>query len=130
MTNPEDVKSLIESAGGKVESAMLFSDGHGCMTASFPLPANHWLTKDGYNDPPMPLKCGTEQSIVVAGEPWDRNRLADAVRAAGRYAVRASTMNGKEEDFDPDAMVQNFVTGLLGYYTPNALSSLDAVARD
>lgn len=41
MTNPDDVKNLIESAGGRVESAMLLPDGHGCMTASFPLPADH-----------------------------------------------------------------------------------------
>ncbi len=129
MPNPNDVKAMIEAAGGKVDdgSLVLIPDGdgfHGCMTASFPLPKDHWLTADGHNDPPMGLKCGTAESIVIHGQHWNRSQLCDAVKAAAKYAVRASTMNGKEEDFDPDAMVQNFVTGLLGYYTPNGLSSL------
>ena len=42
--------------------------------------------------------------------------LVKAVKEGARYAIRASTMNGKTEDFDPDAMVQNIVVGLLGYY--------------
>lgn len=46
-----------------------------------------------------------------------RNELADQICAAARHAIRASTMNGTEKDFDPDAMVQNIVVGLLGYWT-------------
>ena len=129
MPNPDDVKAMIESAGGTVDpnSLLLIPDGdgvHGCFTASFPLPKDHWLTAEGFNEPPMGLRCGTAESIVIHGQHWNRNQLADAVKAAGRYAVRASTMNGKDDDFDPDAMVQNFICGLLGYYTPNGLSSL------
>ena len=48
--------------------------------------------------------------------------MADRVRAAGKYAVRCATMNGKEMDFDPDALLQNLVTGFLGYHTENGLS--------
>lgn len=112
------VEKLITEAGGKVESAGALPDGSGFMTASFPLPKDHWLTADGYNVPPMPFRCGTDN-------PRHRE-LCEAIRAAGRYAVRASTMNGREIDFDPDAMLQNFIVGLLGYHTADGTSS-DAI---
>ena len=44
------------------------------------------------------------------------------IREAARYAVKGATMNGEAMDFDPDAMVQNFIVGMLGYHTPDALS--------
>lgn len=34
-----------------------------------------------------------------------RQQFAEAIRNAGRYAVRTATMNGKEQDFDPDALL-------------------------
>ena len=75
---------------------------------------DHWSTAEGVNVPPMPRRMGTDDP--------GRNIQADMIRAAARYAVRASTMNGKES-FDPDALVQNFVVGLLGYWTPDGLSA-------
>jgi hypothetical protein len=112
------VADLIEGAGGKIDEASVMDlpDGSGCFVASFPLPANHWLTQPGYNEPPMPMRVGTEDPR--------REELAEQIRAATRYAVRASTMNGAEMDFDPDAMVQNMVVGLLGYWTEDGLSKL------
>lgn len=83
-------------------------DGSGAFIASFPLPNTHWIYTDGPNEPPMPMRVGVGPK---------RNELADQIRAAARFAVRASTMNGKEMDFDPDAMVQNLIVGLLGYWT-------------
>ncbi len=29
-----------------------------------------------------------------------------------------ATMKGKEQDFDPDALIQNLIVGMLGYHTP------------
>jgi len=81
-------------------------DGSGACVASFPLPKDHWLYAEGYNEPPMPQRVGVGSK---------RNELADQIQAATRYAIRASTMNGKETNFDPDAMVQNMIFGLLGY---------------
>lgn len=104
----EHVKQLADILGGKVESMGIAPDGSGFATVSFPLPKDHWLTKEGYNEPPAPWKIGL-------GE--ERNKMADHIRLVAKYAVRASTMNGKFEDFDPDAMVQNFVVGMLGYWT-------------
>lgn len=83
-------------------------DGSAFFTASFPLPRDHWLYAQERSEPPMPWRVGLGAK---------RNELADQVRAAARYAIRASTMNGRDPDFDPDALVQNMVVGLLGYWT-------------
>lgn len=93
------------------DKTTILPDGSAFFTASFPLPSDHWLYADGHEQPPMGLKVGTDDPT--------RQILVEHVRAAARYAVRASTMNGKEPDFDPDAVVQNMVVGLLGYFTPD-----------
>lgn len=83
-------------------------DGSAAAVLSLPLPKTHWIYAEHENEPPSPLRVGLGD---------ERTRLIAAVREAARYAIRSSTMNGKETDFDPDAMVQNFVIGLLGYHT-------------
>jgi hypothetical protein len=83
-------------------------DGSGAFVASWPLPKTHWLYAEGQDEPPMPMRTGLGA---------ERSALADQIRAAARYAVRGATMNGRETDFDPDALVQNMVVGLLGYWT-------------
>jgi hypothetical protein len=50
-----------------------------------------------------------------------RDQTALNIRDAARYAIRASTMNGKETNFDPDALVQNLIVGFLGYWTQDGL---------
>lgn len=118
MTNPTEVQNMIESAGGKVTDGAVFPDGHAFMTASFPLPKEHWIYKveaDGFAAaPPMPFRMGESDPR--------RQAFENMVRAAAEYAVKASTRNGKDEDFDPDAMVQNMVVGMLGYHTADGLS--------
>ncbi len=118
MTNPNDVKNMIEGAGGKVTGGEVFEDGHAFMIASFPLGPDHWIyqtDKDGFTPPPpMPFRMGSQDPR--------RQTFNDMIRAAARYAVKASTRNGKDEDFDPDAMVQNMVVGMLGYHTDDGLS--------
>lgn len=108
------VQALIEEAGGQVKEIASLPDGSGFAVGSFPLPTGHWLTAEGKNVPPMPLR-------MAAGPA--RNNMASIIRLAAQYAVRASTMNGAEEDFDPDAMVQNMVVGLIGYWTEDGTSS-------
>lgn len=112
----QHVHDLAEMLGGRVESMERLPDGSGAATVSYPLPKDHWLTRpsEAYEAPPMGLRLGTASPLHEV--------LVREVRAAARYAVRASTMNGTEEDFDPDALVQNFVVGLLGYHTPDGLS--------
>ena len=82
---------------------------------SMPLPKDHWLTEDGYNVPPMGLRMGTDNP--------ERRAMNAKVRAAAKYAVRCATMNGKVIDFDPDALCQSMIVGLLGYHTPDGLNS-------
>lgn len=119
MTNPKEVKEMIEGAGGTVDSMTLFDDGHGNATASFSLPEDHWLYADDgeYEPPPMPMRMGTDSPNYSV--------LRSMVIDAARYAIRASTMKGKEEDFDPDALVQNMHIGLFGYHTPDGTSGQD-----
>jgi hypothetical protein len=136
--NPEEVKDMIEQSGGKIDGGGLLPDGSGFLTASFPLPKDHWIYGDkeaegdtGYEAPPMVLRIGTEEVFTGNGlfltagiqNPVNREGLESIIRRAGKYAVRSATMKGKEMDFDPDALLQNLVTGFLGYNTADGLSS-------
>ncbi len=113
---PEHVKELVNSIDGKIESSGVLPDGSGFCTASFPLPEDHWLLAEGINEPPAPMRMGCDDP--------ERKIWEERLMAAGRYAVRASTMNGKDDDFDPDAMVRNMIIGMLGYYTPDGYSHI------
>ena len=99
----------------KVEEAGVLPDGEGFAVLTMPLPADHWLTADGSDDPPMPFRIGVSP---------EREALVEAARAAARYAIRVSTDCGKILDFDPDAMVTNVIVGLFGYWTPDGLSHI------
>lgn len=102
----EDTRTgKIEEVGGPLP------DGSGFAVASFPLPKDHWLYAEGHDDPPMPFKRGTDDP--------ERKDWEEKIRAAGKYAIRGATSNGKLEDFDPDALLQNLVVGMLGYHTPD-----------
>jgi hypothetical protein len=125
---PQEVASLAAALGAQVEDVSpQLPDGSGFAVLSMPLPENHWLTAEPvttyYEEPPMPWRVGVGEGRW--GIP--RASLADDVRVASRWAIRASTMNGKENDFDPDAMVQNMIVALLGYFTPDGLSHLDEI---
>jgi len=93
-------------------------DGSGFFTASFALPKDHWIYKtdaDGFTPPPpMPFRMGMDHPM--------REEIRERIIAAAQYAVRASTRCGKETDFDPDAMVQNMIIGMIGYFTSDGLS--------
>jgi hypothetical protein len=114
-----EVHSMIEAAGGKVDpgSTMQLPDGSGCFTASFPLPRDHWLYEPT-GEPPAPWRIG--DSIR-------RGELADEIKMGARYAVKASTMSGLDDDYDPDALVQNMIVGLLGYWTHDGHTHADDI---
>lgn len=96
------------------DSVTILPDGSAFMTSSLPLPKDHWLFVQEFSVSPMPMRCGTSSP--------ERVKLISYIRAAAKYAVRASTNNGKEIDFDPDAMVQNMIVGMLGYFTEDGVS--------
>lgn len=91
-------------------------DGTVLSIMSGPLPKGHWIYEEA-DEPPMPFKMGTDDPR--------REEWTEKIRAAGRYAVRGATMSGKESDFDPDALLQNLIVGMLGYNTPDGDSHLD-----
>lgn len=116
MNEVNKIIEMIEGVGGTVTEIAKLPDDSGFMLASFPLPKDHWLTaapKNGYDTPPMPFRIGVGEK---------RTKFAEALKLAGRYAIRAATWNGKEMDFDPDALLQNLAVGMLGYWTEDGLS--------
>lgn len=119
MNGFDAVKEIAKMTDGTINEVGILPDGSGFATMSMPLPKDHWLTKDpdGFNVPPMPMRMGKDNPI--------REVLAKALKDAGRYAVRCATMNGKDNDFDPDALIQNLIVGFFGYHTEDALSDDD-----
>ena len=109
-----DIKKLATSPasapeGFTMSEPTILPDGSGFGTMSYPLPKDHWIYKereyeDGAiepNDLPAPILTHSFRRQVIA---------------AIRYAVRSATNCGKEDDFDPDALVQNAVYALCGPY--------------
>ena len=121
-TRKELVAALVDSIRRGSKSTlhkMVDENGkvvHSFATMDFPLPKTHWIYQtdaDGFaGPPPMGLRTGCG--------PW-RSVLKERLLEAAKYAVRASTGCGKDEDFDPDAMVCNFLVGALGYHTETGL---------
>jgi hypothetical protein len=66
---------------------------HACATASFPLPADHWI----YAEPVQPAAISDTQSELS-------RELRLKVRDALKYTIQVCTSRGKDMDFDPDAM--------------------------
>jgi hypothetical protein len=93
----------------KIENLIKTPDGFAGVV-SIPLPKSHWIYQE-HGEPPAPLKTDSIE---------DRMQLEAKIKEAVKYAVQASTMSGKDMDFDPDAMVQNFMVALFGYYPLNA----------
>lgn len=132
------IEAIADAAGGTVKEVVILPDGSGAGTVSFPLPKDHWLYRPStFNVPPMPFRLGTDEVFffgvtkklppeggTLAGElrPIDKRAFERAIRAAGKYAVRCATMNGTDPDFDPDALLQNLVVGMLGYWTANGFT--------
>lgn len=119
------VQMIAAAVGGRVDSfTPNLGDGSGCATVSYPLPAHHWLYAklpgDEYEAPPMPFRMGARDPLYRTAH--------EAARAAAKYAIRSATDCGREPDYDPDALVQNFLVGLFGYHTADGLSA-DAFAN-
>jgi len=102
------LEDMASALNGSVTEATRLPDGSGFAVMSLPLRKDHWIYADRVDDPPAPMRIGRGA---------ERDRLAAQIREAARYAVRGATMNGSEMDFDPDALVQNMIVGMLGYWT-------------
>ena len=87
-------------------------DGSAFGVMSFPLPADHWLYREReYATPESTETVDLPRPFV----PRTVENL-ELIRLAAQWAIRAATNCGKENDFDPDAMVQCFVYATLGPY--------------
>jgi hypothetical protein len=109
------IEDIAAALNGSVTETTRLPDGSGFAVMSYPLPAKHWLFAAHENRTPAPMRIGIGP---------ERDKLAKQIRAAARYAIRVSTGDGQEMDFDPDALVQNMVIGLLGYWTEDGRSGL------
>lgn len=96
----------------------ILPDGSAFGVMSFPLPQDHWLYAP-------PCQAWDEKRDTAADTPHPilTHEQRDAVIAAVRYAIRGATMCGKEQDFDPDALVQNAVYALCGPYARTVTAS-------
>jgi len=141
-----------QATGGTVTEHRITNEAgevvHAFATMSMPLPKTHWIyQKDdipaGFqtNVPPMPFRMPGKSvvylsldaegigALIKSGQQrlpsikLNRRQFEKAIRAAGKYAVRCATMNGTEMDFDPDALLQNLVVGMLGYWTETGLTT-------
>jgi hypothetical protein len=91
------------------DKVTVLPDGSAFFCGSFPLPEDHWLyaPQCAEWDSARDTRADTPQPIMT-------NSHRAAVTAAMRWAIRSATMNGKEKDFDPDALAQNAVYALCG----------------
>lgn len=115
----EILSGVAKRGGGEIKEVGLMP-GHGFAVLSMPLRKDHWIYAEdaGSESPPMPMRMGTDDPR--------REGMVENIKEVARYAIRASTGNGKDMDFDPDAMATNFVIGMLGYYTPSGLRSFSS----
>ena len=99
--------------GMELSAPTILPDGSGFGILSLPLPKDHWLYAEReYEEGALEPKDLPAPILTHAL----RQQVIDAIR----YAVRASTNCGKEDDFDPDALVQNAVYALCGQYSAAA----------
>ncbi|QVD49305.1 hypothetical protein LUCX_235 [Xanthomonas phage vB_XciM_LucasX] len=110
---------IADAVGGKLTEVGMHPDGEsGFAMLSMPLPADHWLyetTEDGYTPPPQfPLLAGKDSKA--------RDYLSRIIDEGVRHGFKSASDNGRLEDIDPDALLQNTGVGLFGYHTPNGLS--------
>ena len=75
--------------------ASVLPDGSGFAVVEYPLPKDHWLFSD------------IEDILPIRSSDSEKKQ-----QEAARYAIRAATNNGKITDFDPDALVQNFIVAM------------------
>lgn len=107
-------KSLWNSLGTPAHVDRVLSLSRRIVSA--PLPPDHWSRVPADLVPPMPMRCGTSLGKM-------RDEFARDLTSAVRYAYRACTMGGRYEEIDPDALVQNVIVGMLGYWTSDGLSA-------
>lgn len=96
-------------------------DGSGFMVGKFPLPKDHWLYAEGSLGWDEVRDCNPDMPVAILDNTPENQQ---AVRTALKYAIRAATMNGKDMDFDPDALILTAIQALTGRGVGPARSDL------
>lgn len=117
---PDFISDLADAVGGTVKEVGIHPDGEsGFATMSMPLPEDHWL----YETDEKGFQPRPHYPMLAGNESLARDYLARLiVNHGGKYGVKAATSNGREDDFDPDALVRNIELGLFGLRTSSGLS--------
>jgi hypothetical protein len=130
-TGEDAVREIAKAVGGTINEIGRLPDGSGFATMSIPLSKDHWIySGSGRDDSPAPFRLGAKDKIrVIIGDHFDvcfsKSVMQEYLRDAFKYAIRSSTGHGEDMDFDPNAMLQNLMTGLFGYNTEDGRSHLD-----
>lgn len=114
------VSELADMTGGTVLEEGVHPGGDsGFAILSMELPKDHWIYEvDQYDCAPEPVP-----TMLVGGRTRVRKYLDDIVRDGIRNGVRVATRSGREQDFDPDVIVQQARNGMFGVYSPDGESS-------
>ncbi len=113
---PAIVDELADMLGGKVHDVVIHPGGEsGSAVISFALPEDHWIYEK--SEKGWSTTHEHEPPLLIPGHSMVRDYLDEKVKIAARYGVKCATMDGEEDDFDPDALVRNVQNGLLGYFT-------------
>ena len=117
---PAIISDLADMVGGTIHEVGLHPDGEsGFATMSWPLPATHWLyerTEDGFTPDADPR-------MLIGADHASARFLFDHIRPAIQYALRCATRSGRDDDFDPDCVLQQARIGMFGYFTSDGTSS-------
>lgn len=108
---PEFKDPLVEALSDNIDPSSItrLPDGSGFFTASFPLPKDHWLYAPSCEGWDNERDCSPDTPLPLLS-----NNQREAVEVALKWAIRGATMNGKERDFDPDALMLNAAYAMCG----------------
>ena len=117
---PEFIETIADAIDGTVLEVGIHPDGEsGFATMSSPLPSDHWLyvtDQEGYTP-------RAHYPMLAGRESMARDFLGKMiVEHGGKHGVKSATSNGRDMDFDPDALVRNVELGLFGLWTDNGLT--------
>lgn len=123
---PDMISELADGIGGTVREVGIHpGGGSGFAVLSLELPKDHWLyttTEDGFTPPaPWPL--------LYPGHTLAREYLSRELQPGVQYGIKTVTYNGREDDFDPDAMVNQILNGIFGVHTSTGRSTSEEDQR-
>lgn len=114
---PSLISELADGLNATVHEVGSLPDGSGFATMSFPLREDHWLYElDEHGHSPRP-----PYHLLAPAQSKARQYLEPLMMDAVKYGVKCATMNGREDDFDPDALVGQARNGMFGLHTDTGL---------